>query len=105
MHDFVTRNSHGITKTPLTILVSQFIFSLRRITSWISIDLKICTIPKKSGKKKSKASEVNLDVEIIFRTEITFEDTKAIIGADQEFKWGEIYEMIRYQNIPDAGLE
>ena len=48
-------------------------------------------MPKKSGKKEPKASEVDSDVEIISRTEIKFEDTKAITGADQEFKWGEIY--------------
>ena len=62
-------------------------------------------MPKKSGKRKSKASEVDSDVEIISRTEITFEDTKAITGADQEFKWGEIHHMIRDQNVLDAGLE
>ena len=48
-------------------------------------------MPKRSGKKKGKASEVDLDVDIISRTEIKFEDTKAITGDDQEFKWGEIY--------------
>ena len=45
-------------------------------------------MPKNSGNKKAKAGEVDSDVEIISRTEIKFEDTKAIVGADQEFKWG-----------------
>ena len=62
-------------------------------------------MPKNSGNKKSKAGEVDSDVQIISRTEITFEDTKAITGDDQEFKWGEIYHMIRDQSIPDASLE
>ena len=59
-------------------------------------------MPKKSGKKKATASEVDSDVEIISRTKIKFEDTKAITGVDQEFKWGDIYQMIREQNVPDV---
>ena len=62
-------------------------------------------MPKKRGKKKDKATEVDSDVEIISRTEIIFKDTKSSIGADQEIKWGEIYQMIRDQNVLDAGLE
>ena len=26
-------------------------------------------------------------------------------GADQDFKWGEIYQMTKDQNVPGAGLE
>ena len=52
-------------------------------------------MPKKSGKKKSKASEVDSYVEIISMTEIIFENTKAITGSDQEFKWGVICQLIR----------
>ena len=37
--------------------------------------------------------------------EIIYEDTKSIIGAKPEFKWGQIYHMIKDQNVPDAGLE
>ena len=62
-------------------------------------------MPKKSGTNKSKANEVNSDVDIISRTKITFEDTKSNTGADQEFKWGEIYQMIIDQNVPDVDLE
>ena len=35
-------------------------------------------MPKKGGKKKERASKPDLDVEIISRMEIKFEDTKAI---------------------------
>ena len=62
-------------------------------------------MPKKSGKKKAKASEVYSNVEIISRTKIKFEDTKAITRCALEFKWGELYQMIRDQNVPDTGLE
>ena len=62
-------------------------------------------MPKKSGTNKSKANEVNADVDIISRTKITFEDTKSNTGADQEFKWGEIYQMIRDQNVLNIGIE
>ena len=62
-------------------------------------------MPKKSGKKKAKATEVDSDVEIISKSEIIFEDTKAITRAGQELKWGEIYHMTRDQNVPNAGLE
>ena len=36
---------------------------------------------EKGGKKKAKASEVDSYVEIISRTEIKFEDTKAFTGV------------------------
>ena len=62
-------------------------------------------MPKKSGKKKYKATKANSYVEIISKTEIIYEDTKAITGAKHEFKLGEIYHMIRDQNVLDAGLE
>ena len=62
-------------------------------------------MPKKGGKKKEKARKPNLDVEIISRMEIKFEDTKSITRVSPEFKWGEIYQMIRDQNVPDVGFE
>ena len=40
-------------------------------------------MPKKGGKKKVKASEVDSDVEIISRMKIKFEDTKAITGVSR----------------------
>ena len=62
-------------------------------------------MPKKGGKMKVKASEVDSYVEIISMTEIKFEDTKAITVSSPEFKWGEIYQMIRDQIVIDTGLE
>ena len=62
---------------------------------------------KKGTKKRSKASEVDADLEIISgsRTQTRFVDTKEITGISPEFKWGELYQMIRDQKILDAGLE
>ena len=62
---------------------------------------------KKYRKKKEKPSGANSDCEIISgsRTETKFEDTKEITGIAPEFKWGELYQMIRDQNIPDDGIE
>ena len=62
-------------------------------------------MPKNGDRKKAKASEVNSYVEIVSRIRIKFEDTRSITGASLEFKWGETYQMIRYQNVPDVGLE
>ena len=62
-------------------------------------------MPKKGGKKKAKDIEVDSDVEIISRMEIKFKDTKAIIGVDPDFKLGDIYQMVRNQNVPDTCLE
>ena len=62
---------------------------------------------KKGTKKNSKESGSYFDVEIILgtRTKTIFEDTKAITGIAPEFKWGELYQMIRDQDIPDEGFE
>ena len=45
-------------------------------------------MPKKSGKKKAKATEDDSDMEVIPSIEITYEDTKSITRAEQDFKWG-----------------
>ena len=37
--------------------------------------------------------------------EIIYEDANEVIGVEPEFKWGQIYHMIKDQNVPDAGLE
>ena len=52
-------------------------------------------MPKKSGKKKSKTNEDDSYMEVISRIYIIYEDTKAITRAKHEFKWGEMYHMIR----------
>ena len=64
-------------------------------------------MPKKTSKKKYKAREAYSDAEIILGSmiETMFEDTKEIKGISPEFKWGESYQMIWYQDIPDVGLE
>ena len=62
-------------------------------------------MPKKGGKKKTRESEPDSDVEIISRTEIKFEDTNSITGVSLELKWGELYLMIRDQNVLDTGLK
>ena len=60
---------------------------------------------KRGGKKKEKTIEVDLDVEIISRMEIKCKDTMAITGVAPESKLVDIYQMIRNQNVPDAGLK
>ena len=47
----------------------------------------------KKGNKKPKIVEYDSDTEFTevapaMRTEIVYEDTKEIIGAELEFKWG-----------------
>ena len=48
---------------------------------------------------------VSSKIEIITRVKIIFEDTKAIMGVDPEYKWGEIYKMISIHSVPDVGFE
>ena len=64
-----------LTKTSLAMIMMQFYSSPY-------------TMSKKSGKKKAKATKGDSDMEIISRMEIVYEDTKAITGANQEFKRG-----------------
>ena len=45
------------------------------------------------------------DVEIITKVEYIYEDTRATTGVEPDYKWGEIYQMISNQNVPDAGFE
>ena len=61
-------------------------------------------MPKK-GKKKVQAADEEPEIEIITRVEVIYEDTKAVTCIEPEYKWGEIYQMITNQNVPDAGLE
>ena len=37
--------------------------------------------------------------------EIIYEDTKSVIGAEPEFKWGQIYHMLVDKMVPEEGLE
>ena len=46
---------------------------------------------RKKGKNKSKVTGEDLDMEMLPRMEIIYEDTKVVIGVEPEFKWGHIY--------------
>ena len=59
----------------------------------------------KRQKKKAQMAEGEHEVEIITKVEFIYEDTKAFIGAEPDYKWGEIYRMILNQNVPDVGFE
>ena len=61
-------------------------------------------MPKK-WKNKDKVIEEDLYMEILPRMETIYEDTKFVTGAEPEFKWGQIYHMIKDQSILDAFLE
>ena len=59
----------------------------------------------KRQKKKALVAEREPEVEIITKVEYIYEDTKASIGVEPDYKWGEIYKIILNQNVPDAGFE
>ena len=59
----------------------------------------------KSQKKKAHVAEGEPDVEIITKVEYIYEDTRATTGVELDYKWGEIYQMISTQDVPDAGFE
>ena len=66
------------------------------------------TMPKK-GRKKLKIVESDSDTDIVevspaVKVEIVYEDTKEIIGAEPELKWGQIYPMLVERKVPKAGL-
>ena len=59
----------------------------------------------KRQKKKAHVAEGEPDVEIITKVEYIYEDTKATIGVEPDYKWGEIYRVIANQDVPNAGFE
>ena len=61
-------------------------------------------MPKK-GKKKAQVVEDDPEVKIIMKVEIIYEDTKPMTRDDLEFKWGQVYQMIKYHTVRGAGLE
>ena len=80
--------------------------SLSHFLMWLCQSLSPhTTLFQKKGKKKDKAAEEESDLEIMPMIDIIYEDTKAIIGAELEFKWGQIYPMIKDQKVPDVVLE
>ena len=86
------KDNHDVNKTSLTVIIPQVRFSPIRIAfQKVVWKQETHIMPKKSGKKKDEPTEVDSDVDIISKTKIIFEDTKAITGVEHEFKWGEIY--------------
>ena len=61
-------------------------------------------MPRKQ-KKKAQATKEEPEVEIVTKFEVIYEDTRAIIGVEPEYKWGEVYKMISNQSVPKAGFE
>ena len=59
----------------------------------------------KRQKKKAPMVEEQPDVEVIIKTEYTYEDTQCVSGIEPEYKWGEIYRLISRREVPDIGLE
>ena len=62
----------------------------------------------KRGKKKSNivdydSNEKVVGVAPIPRIEIIDEDTKAVIGVELEFKWGQIYHLLVETKVPEDG--
>ena len=39
------------------------------------------------------------------RVEIIYEDTKSVTRAEPEFKWGQIYHMLKEKKVPEARVE
>ena len=63
----------------------------------------------KKGRKKLKIAESDFDTEVVevppaVKTEIVYEDTKEITGAEPDLKWGQIYPMLVERKVSKAGL-
>ena len=59
----------------------------------------------KKGNKKPKIVEYDSDSEMaeaapMKRVEIIYEDTKAINGAEPNFKWGQLFHMLKEKKVP-----
>ena len=50
-------------------------------------------------------AEEELEVEVITKVEVIYEDTKATTGVEPKYKWREVYRMISSQSVPHAGFE
>ena len=59
----------------------------------------------KNGKNKVQTTGDDPEIEIVPKLEIIYEETKSFIGVEPEFIWGQIYQMIREQVVPEVGLE
>ena len=63
----------------------------------------------KKGRKKLKIAESDSDTKVVedssaMKTEIVYEYTKMITGADPELKWGKIYPMLIERKVLETGL-
>ena len=47
----------------------------------------------------------DLEVEVIMQFKVIYADTKVVTSSEPEYRWGNIYQMIKEQRIPDTGLE
>ena len=59
----------------------------------------------KRQKKKAPIFEGEPEVEIITKVEYIYEDTRATIGVEPDYKWGEMYRLISNQEVLDTGFE
>ena len=59
----------------------------------------------KRQKKKAPSAEGDPEVEIITKVECIYEDTRATIDVEPNYKWGEIYKLISNQEVPDTEFE
>ena len=59
----------------------------------------------KRQKKKAPVVEGEPEVEIITKVEYVYEDTRATIGVEPDYKWGKIYRLISNQEMPNTGFE
>ena len=61
----------------------------------------------KKGKKKANIVDYDSGAEIspIPRVEIIYKDTNSVTGAEPEFKWGQIYHMLKDKKVLEGGLE
>ena len=59
----------------------------------------------KKGKKKIQTMGDDPKIEIVPKLEIIYQDTKYFTRIEPEFRWGQIYQMIKDQAVPEVGLE
>ena len=62
------------------------------------------TMPKK-GKNKDKVTGEDSNMGILPRMGTIYEDMKAVTRIEPEFRWGQIYQIMKDQTVPYAGFE
>ena len=62
-------------------------------------------MPKNEKKKTNINEESDAEITLTPRVEIIYEDTKSITGVEPEFKWGQIYHILKEKKVPKEGLE